>query len=218
MTSQLELDMGADLGLNESWETEALQTWQHSFILHPMIFASLVDLQPFLHGSIAVLMSSIYICHQLVSDASWQSLDYVLEAFQSKVSKSQAEPGGPSRKTKKDHISENPWIQHFLEEQHQLERKVMVSSSSSKDVTLPLDEQDMQEDTIDQEAVFDLLYKKRAELAMSAPAIVSDFSVVLLGGKWTQQHRQRPYDYVMGKASGSTVESWCVQWGFQKSM
>ena len=76
----------------------------------------------------------------------------------------------------------------------------------------------MQDDTIDQEAVFDLLYKKRAELAMSAPAIVSDFSVVLLGGKWTQQHRQVPFDFVMGKASGSTVESWCVQWGFQKSM
>ena len=65
--------------------------------------------------------------------------------------------------------------------------------------------------------MFDVLLAKRAEWAADHPDVRGDFSVDLLGGRWTKEHLGVEYDAFRGHAHRGEPEEFCVVWGLQKS-
>ena len=58
---------------------------------------------------------------------------------------------------------------------------------------------------------------KRHEWHSQATGVVSDFKTSLLGGAWTQQHRQKPYDAVRSSARTQASKDWCGKYGLNLS-
>jgi hypothetical protein len=73
--------------------------------------------------------------------------------------------------------------------------------------------------TTDAEAseIFDVLIAKRAEWAVEHTEGRQDFSVDILGGKWTKDNLGVAYDAFRGHAHRGEPEEFCVKWCLQKS-
>lgn len=119
-------------------------------------------------------------------------------------------------------MAAHPWLQSFLGDQEKVASKTTrggVGGAGQGDHGgIDVGEGAKDEVELDHDAVFTLLYQKRALLDLEAPKTSPQFSVVLLGGSWTAKHLHVAFDALKGRAANSEVETWCVRFGFQKSM
>ena len=67
------------------------------------------------------------------------------------------------------------------------------------------------------EHVMKELDRARADIEQGKDDSVSDFRVVVLGGKWTQANRHMAFDAVQGKASGQLAHDFCTARGMNHS-
>lgn len=203
-----------------SWESCAMRVWEHNFEVQPMRYVFLKDMQHFVDRSIHVLSSCVFLAgHLLVSDASWKALSEHLEG-PALSSSFRGDSGAFAARPSKDVIASHPWLADFMELSHKQSSK-RKGGDSGRGLPLSSSEASSQvadEVDVELDSVFGLLSKKRAELFEQGPVVASHFKVSLLGGAWTQKHLDVPFDAIQGRASGFSIEQFCVAWGFQKSM
>lgn len=117
-----------------------------------------------------ILTKCVHIGQRLVSGNAWAPVADVVNLSQGRDTGGEA-VAVQSKPSKKALVAEHPWLQGFLEVDHKRSKEQM-HGARSKCPVLPTkkgEPSDTEDEPTDDESLFELLGKKRAELVRGAP-------------------------------------------------
>ena len=214
------------------FEFVAKEAWAEDFEVElAMPFVTMHHLLPLGEHKVEVLWDAVFLGQQrLSSHSDWVPLDVLLESLPcaGKADGVPEEAGKAVRKLMAHELAAFPSLLAILDGWHEQQRKqahfahCQSAPSSRPGGATKLkangEEEKAEEVEVDEEEIFEALYKKRAMLHVEVGAAkASDFAVAILGGAWTMAHLGVAYDAYQGKASGNDPTEWCTKLSLAKS-
>ena len=209
-------------------ELVAMHAWAHNFRLEAMSFKYMEDLVPLGEHEVFVMLGCVYLGnHRLASHDDWVQLEKVLEHLPEVRKRKASSEESQARGKWKAELVAHPWLAELLSAHEELAekqpRQKSTPSSTSASATASHAKRDDAEappkdaHEVGADEVFAALYDRREEWHLRDGAKSSDFTICLLGGKWTMDHLGVPYDAFQGKSASGAASAWCARFSLPKS-